>query len=580
MDTSGSTQSKSRLSDTALVVLLTTLLSFCFLGARPFSTRGEPREALVAQAMVESGNYLLGTGYGGVVPSKPPFMHWFIAAFSTVPGEVTEWTARAPSALASFSFLLGWFFFLRRRIGVDRAVFATLLLLTSVEWFRAASTTRVDMTLAALLGFAFMGLYRWWEQKLSGVPLWTIVALWGATLTKGPVAIMLPGAIFGLFLLLQGERLSRIIGKCLIVFVPALCGALLWYVAAYLERGPEFFQKFYYENFARLTSTQEDSPHKHSALYLLATIPLGLMPWTIVTLPLVWNGVVGLRRREAIRGLPAQIRKAFMNGSALGQFCTIAALVFVVFFSIPSGKRSVYLLPVYPFFALGLSEILLRLRYHELRSVRIMLRTVAAIIVFAAITGAVALSALGSGNSALQQRIQGSDLADLQKIVTQMGVVGVSVHTLMLALLMGLLVYGAIYANRILQHPRHMGIFFALLFLAANGSVIVLLSEQSTAKSFAPDVSRQAPSEAPLYSYGNEFYGLSFYLKREIRSLRKGMAPELGSYVVLYARNVSELEAALAPGAQLVKIGESPNSVDKPGRPLVLYNVRAVADAQ
>jgi len=569
----------SRVKDTVLLVVLTAILSFCFLGSRPFSTRGEPREALVAQAMFESGSYLLGSGYGGVVPSKPPFMHWFITAFSQLTGEVTEFTSRAPSALASFSFLLGWFFFLRRRIPPQQALFATLLLATSIEWFRTASTTRVDMTLAALLGVSVMGLFGWWERKLVGVPFGTILALCGATLTKGPVAIALPGVVFGLFLLIKGERLGRVIGKCLLVFIPALFGALLWYFAAYLDRGPEFFEKVYYENFARLTSTQEDRPHDNPALYLLATIPLGLMPWTLLALPFVWRGITALRQLGSLRIAWASARERFQSAAPLAQFSFIAAVVFIVFFSIPSGKRSVYLLPIYPFLALGLAEVLSRLRYHESWGVRAMIKVVSGLIAVVLMALAAIFTWSSSGLSSLKQVLRGGQVGDLQQIGSKVGAEGVSLQAIMLLFFLGLLLYGALCTKRITQRPHTIGLFFALLFLAANGSVIVLLSQQTTPKTFAPMVAGLVPEQASLYSYGNEFYGLSFYLKREIRSLEKNTAPELGSYVVMYAGNVADLSAALSPGTTLVPRGASPNSVDKPGQPLLLFEVSASPSA-
>lgn len=567
-------QSRANSRDTVLVIALTALLSFCFLGSRPFSTRGEPREALVAQAMLESGNYLLGSGYGGVVPSKPPFMHWLIAGFSKIPGEVTEWTSRAPSAVASFAFLLAWFGFLRRRIGSPQALFATLLLATSIEWYRAASTTRVDMTLAALLGFSFIGLYGWWERKLLGVPFWTILALWGATLTKGPVAIALPGAIFGLFLLLQGERVGRVIGKSLVVFVPALCGALLWYLAAYLERGPEFFHKVYYENFARLTSTQEDSPHKHSAFYLVGTIFLGLMPWTFLVLPLAWQWTLSLGRPRSLRGALVTIRQRFQSATPLAQFAVLASVVFIVFFSIPSGKRSVYLLPVYPFLALGLAQFLSRIQYQQLASTRIIIRGLSLILLSVGLVIGAAVSNLPATATLLGRYVGAEQAADTLEVLTRFSLAGASVPSLMLCVLACSLLCGAIMTRRIVQSQLGVAALFSAILIAATGSIIVLISQQTTAKSFAPQVAALVPAHTPLYSYGNEFYGLSFYLKREIRSLQSNSAPEPGSFVVLYEGNVAALTAALPPGSSLVATSRSPNSVDKLGEPLLLFKVQ------
>ena len=81
-----------------LVLLVAFLVTVPGMAGREFSTRGEPREALVAQAMISTGDWILPSGYGGSVPSKPPLTHWIMALASLPGGEVTEFTARFPSA--------------------------------------------------------------------------------------------------------------------------------------------------------------------------------------------------------------------------------------------------------------------------------------------------------------------------------------------------------------------------------------------------------------------------------------------------------------------------------------------------
>ena len=97
------------------VLSLFFVLTIPWLGLTPFSTRGEPREALVAQAMVTSGDWILPRGYSDDVPSKPPFMHWVIGVVSHLAGEVNEFTARFPSALAALVCLAAFYLFIARR---------------------------------------------------------------------------------------------------------------------------------------------------------------------------------------------------------------------------------------------------------------------------------------------------------------------------------------------------------------------------------------------------------------------------------------------------------------------------------
>lgn len=86
------------ISHFAILLLLCGLAFFIHLDSYPFFNRGEPREALVVQSIVETGEWLFPLRDGGI-PSKPPLFHWFGALTSLAWGEVTEATVRFPSAL-------------------------------------------------------------------------------------------------------------------------------------------------------------------------------------------------------------------------------------------------------------------------------------------------------------------------------------------------------------------------------------------------------------------------------------------------------------------------------------------------
>ena len=65
---------------------------------------GEAREALVARAMLDTGDWVLPLWNGTVVPSKPPLFHWLVALDARLTGgDVTPRALRGPSALAARS---------------------------------------------------------------------------------------------------------------------------------------------------------------------------------------------------------------------------------------------------------------------------------------------------------------------------------------------------------------------------------------------------------------------------------------------------------------------------------------------
>ena len=213
---------------------------FLFMGETSFHTKGEPREAVVALSMLKDGNWILPVNNGFDIAYMPPLFHWMIAAASTVVGEVTEYTARFPSALMLAIMLLAGYAFYARRRGAEVAMVASLVTLTNFEVHRAGVNCRVDMVLAAFMVLALYLLYIWYERGLRGVPWLAILCLSGAALTKGPVGIVLPcGAAF-LFCWMKGHRFLPLVGRYAGVALAACILPMLWYVAAYQQGGERF----------------------------------------------------------------------------------------------------------------------------------------------------------------------------------------------------------------------------------------------------------------------------------------------------------------------------------------------------
>ena len=151
------------------IALLSVLVVVPFLGETIFYSKGEPREAIVALSMLESGNWILPVNYGTDIAYKPPFFYWSIAAVSSLFGEVTEFSARFPSALAFLAMQLMFFAFVAKRKNVQTAFLASILLLSSFEVHRAAVACRVDMVQVAFIVISLCLLFRWDEKGCRGV---------------------------------------------------------------------------------------------------------------------------------------------------------------------------------------------------------------------------------------------------------------------------------------------------------------------------------------------------------------------------------------------------------------------------
>lgn len=351
------------------LLLLCIISLFLFLGETSFHTRGEPREAVVALTMLKDGNWILPVNNGIDMAYKPPFFHWIIAVISTVVGTVNEYTSRMPSALALTAMVLVGYFFYAKRRGHELSFLTALITLTNFEVHRAGTNCRVDMVLTAMMVIALYQLYKWIEHGMKGVPFWAVLCLSGAALTKGPVGIVLPCMVPAVYLLLRGWNFWRVFFSFLMVAVLSCILPLVWYYAAYQQGGDKFLELVIEENFLRFMGKMTYESHINPAYYNVYMLLAGYVPYTLLVLislfcltyrKLTWSPKMWWSR------LVVTIRT--MDDARL--YSLLSIVIIFVFYCIPKSKRSVYLLPVYPFIAYFLAEYLIYLRHRHLNAVR------------------------------------------------------------------------------------------------------------------------------------------------------------------------------------------------------------------
>jgi 4-amino-4-deoxy-L-arabinose transferase-like glycosyltransferase len=326
---------------TRSVLLLAGLcfaLLFWRLGDVPFYLRGEPREGLVVQEMAASSNWTLPAVNGSYIPFKPPLFHWTALFSAKALGRIDELTVRLPSALFA---ALGVFlvYFAGARLWEERVGFAAAAVLaTNHEWWTAASLAQVDMTLAffmtaALLLFLFAYRHRG-EEIASTFSLAIALLLGGATLAKGPVGVVIPGIIFFSFLALR-RNLAVLKNSHLVPGVAAFClVAGSWYLLAFRQGGEAFLQRqILNEN---LRTAVGGYGHYQSPFYFLSAWLSNMLPWSLFFPAMA---LFACRKREWLRD------------ERVVYLLVWFAAVFV-FFSLARGKRSIYILPLYPAAAL------------------------------------------------------------------------------------------------------------------------------------------------------------------------------------------------------------------------------------
>lgn len=353
-----------------LLAAVCAVTLFTIAGISLFHTKGEPREAIVAYTMLDSGNWILPENIGGEFAYKPPFLHWCIAALASVFGTLNEYVSRMPSMIAVSAIALFGFLFNARRGNHKTALLASLITLSSFEIHRASINCRVDMVLTACIVLALYALYRWYEKGHKSVPWLAVLCMSLGTLTKGPVAIILPCLVMGVMMLVRKAGFWHTFFSFVGIAVLSCILPALWYVAAYQQAGKEFLDLVMEENFGRFLGKMSYPSHENPWYYNVMTVVAGFTPYTLLALISLF-----FLKYKKIQGKPMEWwnkLKAYINGMDDVRLFNLLSIVLIfVFYCIPKSKRSVYLMPIYPFIACFLAEYILWLYRSRPKALRI-----------------------------------------------------------------------------------------------------------------------------------------------------------------------------------------------------------------
>lgn len=492
-----------------LLVAILVLTTIPFLGLTDFNTKGEPREAIVAYTMIDSGNWILPTNSGGETAYKPPFFHWLIALTSKLNGGiVTEFTSRFPSALASILMLLTGFMFYSKRKNSEVALLAAMIAFTTFEFHRSTFACRVDMLLTACIVCALYFLFRWTETGCRKVPLAAIILMGLGVLTKGPVAILLPCLVTGTFLLLRGMNFWRAFFKLLFIAIVSLIIPAIWYVAAYQQGGDDFMRLVKEENIDRFLGKMSYESHENPWTYNVVSVVSGFIPWTI----LLFISLFGLSYRKyqtKFTDFFQLIWKKIRTMDAYRLFSLLAVLIIFVFYCIPKSKRSVYLLPIYPFLAYFIAEYFLFLYKRHLKYFKAFGHLLAVIgitfvLLFIAIKGGLVPDSIFHGKHAAE------NIAYLQAI-SEISSIGAW-------LLLLLPVVGSVCWWRTYNKHWVWGMIL-LLYLSMDGVFQPAVLNVKSDLPIAKEIEKIVPS-GPIMSYVEtemlHFYVINFYEKNRV----------------------------------------------------------------
>jgi 4-amino-4-deoxy-L-arabinose transferase-like glycosyltransferase len=159
-------------------------------------------------------------------------------------------------------------------------------------------------------------------------------------LTKGAVAVILPGAI--IFIWLLWERRLAALRTWSILWAAILFIILLTPVLLLLEKyNPGFFHYFVIdEHFSRFTGTRQIQLHPEPFWFFFQVLPLLMLPWTLFIL----------------RAVRQMVLNKFWHTDELSRFLVVWVVVVIGFFSASTGKLMSYIMPAIPPLALLLGR--------------------------------------------------------------------------------------------------------------------------------------------------------------------------------------------------------------------------------
>ena len=485
----------------ALLLALAAALYLPSIWTRDLWNPDEPRYAEATREMITRQDFILPHLNGDVYSEKPPLFFWLSAAAGAIPGIPAGSGGRLVSVLASAATLLLTWRIGALLLGEAAGWLAALILATSITFWHLAQSGVIDPLLAMLCTAAIFGFLRHREGRPGGMLLF--YACCGlAVLAKGPVGLLVPGLSAAAFsLIVDGRR--GLGGRHLLWGLPlVLLPVGLWMAAATVRGGAGYaYTMIVRQSVGRAVDAYI---HKEPIWYFLPILPVAFLPWTIF-LP---EALVA-----AVRERAARIRPML--------FPLVWAAATFVMFSVISGKKTRYLLPIFPAISLVVGGwIAGRVEDGSGRMVRGRWAAAAGALAGMILAGALATPALAgienlpaSFLDALREPGSEAALAAVRQALEwpwSLRIIGPCV------ILAGASLWGAWGAAR----GRREGLTALIggwsLFLAAAGTLwMPVLNEVKSARHFADEI-RGAGGEGPLYYIDNNYAGaLNFYLRTE-----------------------------------------------------------------
>jgi 4-amino-4-deoxy-L-arabinose transferase-like glycosyltransferase len=333
-------------------VLLAVLLAaaicpyFIDLGGSAIWDANEAFYVETPREMIERGDYISPSFNYEPRFNKPVLSYWIVAAFYHLFG-ISVAVQRVPIAIGGLVLVAVAFFLARvaesraegsRRI--EAPIWAALGLAVSPRLLMFARRIFIDVYISMFMGLTllFFAAAERYEGRRRLFLTLMYVSVGLGMITKGPVAVVLPALVFGLYLVVHGElrRLREMMLPGGIAIVLAI--VVPWYAELYRQYGWIYITSFFVgENLERFTEGTGVLVSRGPLFYLPVVIG-DSFPWSMLLLPAAAFWYHDRRRNRAVPDPGFRIRTLLW----------LWVIVIVGFFSFSAAKQDLYIFPIVP----------------------------------------------------------------------------------------------------------------------------------------------------------------------------------------------------------------------------------------
>lgn len=329
------------------LLLIATALLFLKLNAAPIYILDEAKNAQCAKEMLQRNDWVVPTFNSELRTDKPP-LHYFFMMLSYKIWGISAFSARFFSAVMGLLTIIITYLYTKRIAGSFIAFCSALVLVTSTHFLFEFRLSVPDPYLIFFITLGLFSAYIWLqEDKVTQLYLSTI-AFGLATLTKGPVALVIPGLCLLIWIIWQKKWKTVWTWHLLFSLLIMFAIVMPWYVAVHkVTHGAWTYGFFVEHNYNRYIHAQEG----HGGFFFIPIlfILIGLLPF------ISFIGEVIKNYKQIFNKEPEK-------------FAALVVIVFLVFFCFSGTKLPNYIMPCYPFAAIILGNFIALISKNRIQS--------------------------------------------------------------------------------------------------------------------------------------------------------------------------------------------------------------------